>query len=215
MWEGQRSRSLNRGQRSRKAGTPRSSLRVDSDHAKHIAIALRKIETGLRKAGKEYHRNSLRAKRACHPIEAAISCRLASRFSSLKEFLQNETEIRELSAWLPMPQQNRRKTCLERKAWLVQSIRRLRLDQANESSLISLATERPGRFPETRGVAVRALELHIAGQSWREIESSLLQHRRNARNAGRSICREVQFLKKALERYQMKPANGLGPKQTT
>jgi hypothetical protein len=209
--EGQRRTSLNRGHQGPKQGPPRSSPRAGSDP---IAIALREIETELRKAAREFYRNSLRAKRASHPIEAAIYSRLASRFTSLGEFQQNQAEISELAAWLPLPAQHRSKTCLERKAWHVQFIRRLRLDGANESLLISSATQRPGRFPETRCVAVRALELHDTGRSWREIESSLLPHRRNARNPGRSICREVQFLKKVLARYQVKPENDAGPKQT-
>jgi hypothetical protein len=184
---------------------PRSSPHTASDQTKRIASALHEIESGLKKAAREFRRCALRARKANHLVEAAICARLASRFSSLEEFVQNDAEIRELSAWLPMPAQHRRKTPLERKAWQVQFIRRLSLDQENESLLISSGTQRPGRFPGTRSVAVRALELHDAGRSWREIESRLLPHRRNAKNAGRSICRVVQFLRKVLRCYLVPP----------
>jgi hypothetical protein len=198
-----RTRNPNRDHRSPKVEPLRSSPHPASDQTKRIASALHETESKLKKAAKEFRRSALRARQAKHFVEAAIYCRLASSCSSFEKFAQNIEEIRELSAWLPMPAQHRRKTALERKAWQVQFIRRFRLGQTNESSLISSATRRPGRFPETRSVAVRALELHDVGRSWREIESGLLPHRRNAMNPGRSICREVQFLREVLKRYRV------------
>jgi hypothetical protein len=197
----------NQSHRSPKARPPRSSPCAGSDHIKRVVAALRNAESGLKNAAKEFRNNALRATSANHPIEAALNSRLACRFGSLEEFVRNYDEINELKAWLPMPAQHRKASPSERNAYQIRFIRSLNLDSANRGSLISLATQQPGRFPETRGVAVRSEELHMTGRSWREIEKRLLPHLRNAKNPGRSICREVQFLRKVLKRYGVFPFN--------
>ena len=92
---------------------------------------------------------------------------------------------------------------VERKGSQVSSIRRLKLDTKNERLLIELATQKPGRRPEGREVAVRAFELNLSGRKWDQIEGQLLPHRLTARNKGRSIERQVQFLRAVLKRYSV------------
>ena len=52
---------------------------------------------------------------------------------------------------------------------------------------------KPGRPPESRGMAIRALELQRTGLKWSEIETQLLPHRRRAQNLGQSLRRESSF----------------------
>jgi hypothetical protein len=163
------------------------------------------LPESLREAARLYGKQARKAETTNCPVEAAIcrhlAVRLSTTVSSREELSQLFSEWRVLSSWLPISERLRKATRMERKGHHITFIRSHRLDRKNEEMLIQLATQRPGRTPEGREVAVRAMELHMSGQKWSEIEGQLLPHRLGVANPGRSINREVQFLKKELKRY--------------
>jgi hypothetical protein len=165
------------------------------------------IASGFQEAIDGYRRAAISAIKKGHAVEAAILFHMAARLSapadSLEALARTLRELNELSSWLPIPSRHRNRRIVERKGWQISFIRGLKASPANEDLLISSATQVPGRPAETRGVAVRALEWHNHGQSWKQIEESLLPHRRGAKNPGRSINREVQLLNNVLVRYHV------------
>ena len=167
--------------------------------------ALNTIASGFQEAIEGYRRAAISATTKGRVVEAAILFHMAARLSApgdtLEALARTLVEINELSLWLPIPSKHRNRFLAERKGWHVHFIRSLNASPANESLLISSATQTPGRPPETRGVAVRAMESRNKGQNWKQIEERLLPHRRGAKNLGRSINREVQLLKNVLDRY--------------
>jgi hypothetical protein len=161
----------------------------------------------FQEAAEEYRRQAAAALAENHPIEAAIchhlAARLCSRSRSIEELIQLLQEWKVLSSWLPVSDRIRTMTRLEKMASQVSFARSLSLNKTDEDQLMQLVMQKPGRPPEARLVAVRAMELHRDGKTWRQIERQLLPHRRSAKNPGRSINREVQFLKAALNRYNV------------
>jgi hypothetical protein len=166
---------------------------------------LQVLEKGLRDAAEEYRIAAGKAVENHRPVEAAICDHLAIRLNkplaSLEAVSEALSEFRELASWLPVTERLRKLSRTERKGFHIHRIRKLNLKTGDENSLIELATQRRGRPPDGREVAVRALEMHMAGQRWAEIEPQLLSHRRNVRNPGSSIRRQVQLLKSTLKRY--------------
>ena len=167
----------------------------------------RLIPNALREAGEQYRNAARRAKVKGRLVEASVLDHLAARICtprrSLAELVKLLAEIAELNSWLPIPASKRNLTLIERKGSQSRFIRGLRLDRENENMLISSVLQKPGRPAEARGVAVRAMELHRRGQTWAQIERLLLPHRSCVENPGRSINREVQFLKRVLARYSV------------
>jgi hypothetical protein len=168
----------------------------------------RLLPNALEQAAEQYHDAAQRAEAKGCLVEASVLHHLATRLraprGSLKELAELLAEMSDLNSWLPVPANQRNCILIERRAAQIRLIRSLRLDRENENMLISLVTQKPGRPAEVRGVAVRAMELHERGQTWEQIERLLIPHRRcGVRNPGRSINREVQFLKQTLARYSV------------
>jgi hypothetical protein len=168
-------------------------------------VVLRVLEIAFREAGKEYRQHAKAALVKGHPIEASIArhiaARLAMSLDSLDQVKSIFEEWRDLAIWFPIREEFNKPTNIERKAALIAAIHSLK--SGYDASLIKLVTQKPGRPSEGRLVAIRAMELHIGGQSWAEIERVLLPHRREVRNPGQNIRRQVQFLKNALKRYSV------------
>jgi hypothetical protein len=181
-----------------------------------ILEAINIIAAAFQEAVDGYHRSAISATKKGNVVEAAILFHLAARLSApgdtLEALGQTLAELDELSSWLPIPSRHRNRRHVERKGWQISFIRSLKVNPANEELLISSATQAPGRPAETRGVAVRALEFHNNGKSWKQIEESLLPHRRGTKNLGRSINREVQLLKNVLDRYGVRLEGASGAK---
>lgn len=171
----------------------------------NLLKALEDFRNACQEMADEYRRSARRASRRGHTVEAAIGFHISDRFSApgttMEERLQTVRDVAELSKWLPRSADQTQQSVLERSAEMIQLIRRQKIDGETKSELFALATQRPGRPATTRGAAVRAMELHASGRSWAQIEKQLLPHRRDVVNSGRSINREVQLLKAALNRY--------------
>jgi len=167
--------------------------------------AINTFAAGFQEAIDSYRRAATLATKRGDAVEAAILFHLATRLSApgntLEALAETLGELNELSSWLPIPSKHRSRCRVERKAWQIRFIRGLKVSPTNECSLISSATQSPGRPAETRGVTVRAMESRNKGQNWKQIEKRLLPHRRGAKNLGRSINREVQLLQNVLDRY--------------
>lgn len=165
------------------------------------------LEKQFRRAARAYGKAAGKALRNGYSGEAAILNHLVKRISeplaSLEGASATLTECRDLSIWLPVPEEVRRMSLVERKGSFIGRIRRLKLEAEHQYSLTRLATQRPGRPPEGREVAVRAWELRMAGVSWADIERKLLPHRQTVTNPGRTINRQVQFLMATLKRYHV------------
>jgi hypothetical protein len=136
---------------------------------------------------------------ASHPVVAAILHHIASRIAnskSLAELTTALTEGAELAKWLPHEPQDH----IVSHARAVVAIAQQGFDPETHNQAMALL-QIPGRTGNSRGVAAWALELHNQRQRWPDIEARLLPHRRNAKNPGESVRREVQLLKVALRRY--------------
>jgi len=192
---------------------PRESPSQPADKlSEALERVARELSAAIAECRRVFCRESLRARKAGHLVEAAIHAHLAARFSSvnsMETYKQVLDEATELLSWLPIPAKYRDDTVLERKAWKIHFFRSLGVDRADEMWLISLGTQAPGRPAETRGVVVRALELRNKGQGWPQVERQLLPHRRGVRNPGESIRREVQLLRAVLQRHGV-PLSGPG-----
>jgi len=142
----------------------------------------RVLPNSQKEAVEQYRKQTSKAVINNHPVEAAICRHLADRLktpvSSCDELTQLLLECKELSSWLPISDRQRELSRMERKGLSVTLVRGLRVDKDNEEWLIQLATQKPGRSPEGREVAVRAMEMRMRGQSWSQIEGQLLPHRR-------------------------------------
>jgi hypothetical protein len=168
---------------------------------------LRVVQRGLREAAKAYHKEASKARGNGQRVEAAILNHLGKLLSTAPGSLDEALAL--LSKWkeeavlhplLPVLEWLRNLSRIERKAAKIRFIRSLELSTHEENWLIGKATQTAGRPPDGREVAVRALELHLKGQTWAQIERQLLPHRRDVRNPGSSIRRQVQFLKATLRR---------------
>jgi hypothetical protein len=138
--------------------------------------------------------------RGGHIIVAAILGGVADKLTQPNPRpLQALNEARELLAWLPSDSDP--SSAEESQYWAVEDVTRLPvLDPSTKRSLIGEVLSKRGRPPDTRGIAAYALEMHILGKSWSQIERKLLPHRRDASNPGASIRREVQFLRVIFRR---------------
>ncbi len=165
------------------------------DH--HISVALSEL-----KAGSEvFLGESLRQEQQGHPIVALVLRYMAERLSSastLEQVVAALDHIVELTKWLPQEPQDH----ILRKARAIAAIAAQSLDAETRDQMMNLL-RKPGRPPESRGMAIRALELQRTGLKWSEIETQLLPHRRRAQNLGQSLRREVQLLKSTLRRYRV------------
>lgn len=167
---------------------------------------------GLRNLAEELALESKRQHEQDHPIAAAILDRIAHRLLSCKRLEEIEWSLAEmvgLLRWFPSTALPR----LEHKARLVVAVTQEDFQPETREDLLKLL-QKPGRPPDTRSVAVWALELRQKGHRWAEIEKRLLPHRRQVRNPGASIRREVQLLKRALQRYGIELEHSTGDEQS-
>jgi len=161
--------------------------------------AMNETASGLLEAVEAYRRAGAGASRQGHPLEAAMLAQMAIWLEN--PISRNLEALIDLSRWIPLPTELRNLTPLERKVHKIRFIKGLKLPTKLENSQIELATQKPGRNPEVRAVAVHALELHIQGRHWSQIETQLFPHRRNVENPGASLRRVVQRLKRTLEKH--------------
>lgn len=75
------------------------------------------------------------------------------------------------------------------------------LDARAKFRVMNQIRSRRGRPRSSRNVAVEALELHIRGESWREIELRLIPTRKGGSNVGEDVRRQAQFVKALLRRH--------------
>jgi hypothetical protein len=161
--------------------------------------AMNEVASGLAEAAEECRREGASASRHGHPIKAVMLAHMAMWFENPSS--ENWDALIDLSRWLPIPTRLRNLSPLERKVRKIRFIKSLKLPTKLEDSQIELATQQPGRDPEVRAIAVDALELHIQGRTWAQIEKGMFPHRRNVKNPGASLRRVVQRLKRTLEKY--------------
>jgi hypothetical protein len=135
---------------------------------------------------------------AGHVIVAAILRGIAKKITRPGAHpFQALEEARELMGWIPSDPSSTK----DSQYWAVETVTRLPvLDPSTKRSLIGEVLSKRGRPPDTRGIAAYALEMHILGKSWSQIERKLLPHRRDASNPGASIRREVQLLRAIFRR---------------
>jgi hypothetical protein len=114
------------------------------------------------------------------------------------KFVEAIRNARELIRWLPddvVTARGRQDRASETVAHLPL------LDFGAKLELLTQTLAKPGRPPQSRGVAALALEMHAAGKSWSKIENELLPNRRNVAKPGENIRREVQHLKIILKKH--------------
>lgn len=136
-----------------------------------------------------------------NPVEAKILVAMAKELARAgPQLLQAVSSATKLLVWLPhgfAADQGRKLKAME-------SVVRLPiLDSASKVDIWNEVRTKPGRRPSSRKLAVPALEMFYLGKTWAEIERVLIPDRRNASNLGKSLKREVQFLKALLRKHDI------------
>lgn len=184
---------------SRAAARPITDLLVET--AEILAEMSRDIQESLRE-----DRDQLRSKgdglKPGDKLMAKILDHFVRRLeeAGIEYLFQVLDEMKQISVWLPIADVWRNASPEELKANKIVLIQGMGLDQETKEAVYKLGIYKPGRPPETRAVALAALELRMQGRGWKEIEELLLPHRRGVKNPGESIRREVQLLRKNLRR---------------
>jgi hypothetical protein len=139
--------------------------------------------------------------RTGHVVVAAILRGVADKLTlPSSHALQSLDEARELLAWIP----NDRTPIEESQYWAVETVTNLPvLRPSAKRDLIGQVLSKAGRPSDTRRVAAYAMEMHLLGKSWSQIEKKLVSHRKNVSNSGMSVRREVQLLKTVLKRHNI------------
>jgi hypothetical protein len=136
--------------------------------------------------------------RARHPVVAAILTVAADTLTLPGNPIKAVPDAIELFNWLPstvMSTQDRRAEAqVDVASYPV-------LDSRGKAWVSEQIRTKPGRPPATRGLAAEALEQHMRGKSWSQIERRLLPARRNVKNPGEDIRREAQLLRALLRRH--------------
>ena len=136
--------------------------------------------------------------RGGHVIVAAILRGVADKLTQPNPRpLRALNEAKELLAWIPSGPSSPE----ESQYWAVETVTRMRaLDPSTKRRLIGEMLSKPGRPSCTRRIAAHAMEMHLMGKSWSEIEKKFLAHRKNVSNPGASVRREAQLLRAVLRR---------------
>jgi len=192
-----------------KSASPLALNRNSPLPANALVQACAAFGSELQKLVEVYHAESERLRSQGHQEAAAIVEHLARRLTAVTDFedlLPALTEVAEIQKWLPLSDEWCAMPRELRTARLIVGIHQENFDTDSRENLLSVL-QRPGRPPETRAFAIPALELRREGLGWNEIEKRLLPHRRHAGNSGKSIYREVQFLRQTLRRYGLRLEN--------
>jgi hypothetical protein len=138
---------------------------------------------------------------AGHVIVAAMLRGIADKFDTPHpKPLQAIKDGHELMGWLPTDVNS----ASENNYIVEETIFRLPvLDWRAKSGLLAGVRALHGRPPETRRIAVHALEMHNLGESWTEIERRFFPDHENSQNPGEKIRREVQHLKTILRKHSI------------